>query len=472
MTGFFNYFDIKALNYMEYNIYDNSNELSLYILTSKDKVKEISSRLLVITGYDLTEFIGKSIDYVFKLIKLRKIEDHYIIVTKEFDVLEVYLNSDRNLYTFIKIQNVSIGEKFNNYENLHLNKGRGFAVYDASKLVLLKANNEYLNLLINQYGVEESYIGKSFYEISNNKLTYSRLLFFKKVIKTGNSLNIEIFKCETVLNKEILLEVTFIPIYENNKIKYIIESFTDVTERESQKKKVLLLEKQKEFFYFICHEFKMPLTVISSAIQMFKVTCLEEISPCSFKYVKKIKQASMQQLSLVNNLLEVLKSEEGQNKVYKKNLDLIRITKEIIDSVMVCATTKEIKIKFSSSIDEVIIGIDYEKYERILLNLISNALKFTDKLGCIYVNIDVVKNKVRIQVKDTGVGIAKEKQGIIFERFGQVNDTLTRENEGTGIGLYLVKQLITALDGTIDLTSKVGKGSCFSIFLPTEKASI
>jgi len=455
---------------MEYNLYGKSSELSLYMLTSKDtKVKEISTGLLILTGYELMDFMGKSIEDVFKLIKLRKIENHYILITKDFDVIEIYLNTNKNLYTFSQVQNGSMRDKFKYYADIHMNKGRGFAVYNVSKLVLLKANTEYENLLSKQYGVEDVQIGNTFYEISNNNLINSRLPFFKKVIKTGSLLNINLFKCETVLNKDVFLETTFIPIYENNQIKYIIESYYDVTERENQKEKILLLERQKEFFFFICHEFKMPLTVILSAIQMAKVVCKNELSPSCFKYIKKIKQASMQQLRLVNNILDVLKSDTGNTKVHKNNLDIVELSRAIIDSSSVYATTKGVNIKFSSSIDKLIIGIDHDKYERILLNLLSNAIKFTPKSKDIYVKIDVIETNVRIEVKDEGVGIAKDKLGVIFELFGQTNNSLTRENEGTGIGLYLAKQLIDVLDGQIEVTSKVWKGSSFIILLPNSK---
>lgn len=455
---------------MEYNLYENRNELSLYMLTSKDtKVNEISNGFLTLTGYEMMDFMGKSIDYVFKLIKLRKIEDYYILITKDFDVINIYLNIYKNLYTFSKVKNGSMREKFKYYDDIHINKGRGLAVYNVSKLVLLKANAEYENLLSKQYGVKDVQIGNTFYEISNNNLINSRLPFLKKVIKTGNVLNLEFFKCETVLNKDIFLETTFIPIYEDNQIKYIIESYYDVTERENQKGQNILLEKQKEFFFFICHEFKMPLTVILSAIQMVKGVCKSEVSPSCFKYTKKIKQASMQQLRLVNNILDVLKSDTGTTKLNKNNLDIIALSKAITDSSSVYAITKGVNIKFESSIDKLIIGIDNDKYERILLNLLSNAIKFTPKSKNICVKIDIIDTSVRIEVEDEGVGISKDKLGVIFELFGQTNNSLTRENEGTGIGLYLVKQLIDALDAQIEVISKVGKGSSFIILLPNSK---
>jgi signal transduction histidine kinase len=109
---------------------------------------------------------------------------------------------------------------------------------------------------------------------------------------------------------------------------------------------------------------------------------------------------------------------------------------------------------------------DYDKIERILLNLLSNAIKFTDSCGKIEVNVSDKKEYLTISVKDTGKGIPEEKFNTIFERFGQVNEVLTKRAEGSGIGLSLVKALIQAHDGKISVKSKIGEGSEFIIELP------
>jgi len=127
-----------------------------------------------------------------------------------------------------------------------------------------------------------------------------------------------------------------------------------------------------------------------------------------------------------------------------------------------------VNIECNPSSKEIYLGIDDEKYERILLNLLSNAIKFSPIKGNIYVNIEENDGLVSITVKDEGPGIPEDKQKVIFERFGQVNNSLTRESEGTGIGLYIVKLLVNALGGEINLESKVGQGSAFKVILPIE----
>ena len=103
---------------------------------------------------------------------------------------------------------------------------------------------------------------------------------------------------------------------------------------------------------------------------------------------------------------------------------------------------------------------------RILLNLLSNAIKFTESGKRIYINIYQKKDRIVLEVRDEGVGIAKDKQKIIFDRFGQADNKLTRNSEGTGIGLCLVKLLVNALGGDINVISKEGEGSRFIVSLP------
>lgn len=233
------------------------------------------------------------------------------------------------------------------------------------------------------------------------------------------------------------------------------------------------IEMKDEFLALISHEFKTPLTVINSAIQAMELLCKEELSTKAKGFLVKIRQNSYRQLRLVNNLLDITRFNAGQMKIHRANKDIIFLTKSITDSVQIYAQQKGINLTFSSTIKRREIGIDEEKYERILLNLLSNAIKFTPKGSSISVNVSqkIVENKcmVLIQVKDKGIGIPKDKIDLIFKRFGQVDNSLTRQAEGTGIGLSLVKMLVESQCGVITLDSKVGLGSSFNIMFPAKK---
>jgi len=126
---------------------------------------------------------------------------------------------------------------------------------------------------------------------------------------------------------------------------------------------------------------------------------------------------------------------------------------------------------FDTEVEERILACDGDKIERIMLNLISNSIKFTEPGGKILVNIYDKENEIIISVKDTGLGIPIEKQEQVFERFVQVDKSLVRNKDGSGIGLSLVKSLIEMHEGTIKLKSEWGKGSEFIIKLPVKVLS-
>jgi two-component system, sensor histidine kinase and response regulator len=231
------------------------------------------------------------------------------------------------------------------------------------------------------------------------------------------------------------------------------------------------LEMKDEFLSLVSHEFRTPLNVINSAIQAMTYICGGELSDKSKKYLGMIRQNTFRQLRLVNNLLDITRVNAGRIKINKSNIDIVFLTKAIIESVYTYASQKKIDVAFITLLEEKVIAIDEEKYERILLNLLSNAIKFTPEGNSIIVTLNAVKNRIYVKVRDSGIGIPEDKLDVIFERFGQVDSSLSRQAEGTGIGLSLVKKLTEALGGSISVNSKEGRGSTFTVVLPDEVIS-
>ncbi|MCR1935225.1 ATP-binding protein, partial [Clostridium tepidum] len=141
---------------------------------------------------------------------------------------------------------------------------------------------------------------------------------------------------------------------------------------------------------------------------------------------------------------------------------------EITLSVVYYAESKNINIIFDTDVEEKIMAVDPDKIERIILNLLSNAIKFTGNGGNIYVTIKDFGDNITISVKDTGIGIPKDKIQDIFDRFVQVDKTFRRDKEGSGIGLYLVKSFVNMHEGTVDIQSVLGKGTEFIISMPVK----
>lgn len=230
------------------------------------------------------------------------------------------------------------------------------------------------------------------------------------------------------------------------------------------------LEKiRTQFFANVSHEFRTPLNVILSSIQLCNLYLAKQKTPYSNnvdKHLKVMKQNCYRLLRLVNNLIDTTRIDVGFLDRHLKNHDIVKVIEDITMSVTEFTELKGIKMSFYTDVKKKVIACDEDKIERIMLNLISNAVKFTDPGGTISVTVRDNEGNINICVKDTGIGIPEEKRKSIFERFVQVEETLTRNYEGSGIGLSMVKAFVEMHDGYITVNSECGKGSEFIINLP------
>ncbi|MCY6371297.1 PAS domain-containing sensor histidine kinase [Clostridium ganghwense] len=282
------------------------------------------------------------------------------------------------------------------------------------------------------------------------------------------------------------VEINCTPIIKNGRVVKILCCARDITERNKMiemRKKAEVNQKllkeaveyeklRTEFFANISHEFRTPLNVVLGSIQLMDMY-LNNISYLGFyekfsKLNKSMKQNCYRLIRLVNNLIDVTKIDSGFLELNLTNCDIVKIVKDITLSVSDFAKLKSLNLQFDSDIHKKTIACDPDKIERILLNLLSNAIKFTKEGDKISVDIQNAKDTVIITVQDSGIGIKEEDKKVIFERFRQVNKSLTRENEGSGIGLSLVKSLIEMHEGDIDVESEYEKGSKFIIKLPVK----
>lgn len=246
------------------------------------------------------------------------------------------------------------------------------------------------------------------------------------------------------------------------KLKFQIEQ-----ERlEAQRLHNLDLMKMK-FFTNVSHEFRTPLSLIITPIEKL---IKESAQLNNKKQFELIHRNARRLLNLVNQLLDFRKLEEQELSLNKTTGDIIHFIKDISFSFSDIAENKQIVFSFNSSVDSVFTSFDHDKLERILFNLLSNAFKFTPIGGVINVLTEVitVDNQKMLQLKviDTGIGISKDKQEKIFDRFYQNTIPGSIVNQGSGIGLSIIKEFIKLHEGTIEVESDVDKGSCFIVFLP------
>jgi signal transduction histidine kinase len=357
------------------------------------------------------------------------------------------------------------------------------------------------------YVMKSSYMGKS--AMPHSEFGMKSLNKFLDIYdKNGSVMQFEdlpagrVLSGEIVMGRQLIVEfngrrkyfnVSGKPILDKEgKVIYGVLITHDVTERVEKEKKInlqqellLKVEKEKrevlenalamkdEFLSLISHEFKTPLNVIYSAVQLIEYVYMNKLPDSVKDLVKSIKQNTFRQLRLVNNLLDITRINSGKLKLNMRSIDIVLATEAITKSVKFYASQKNIELEFITNLSSKMISIDDEKYERVILNLLSNAIKFTPAGGRIKVQVeeDIKSSMIKILVIDTGIGIPTDKQELIFERFGQVDSNLSRQAEGTGIGLSLVKLIVDALGGTIKLESELGTGSIFIITLPVKKVT-
>lgn len=231
---------------------------------------------------------------------------------------------------------------------------------------------------------------------------------------------------------------------------------------------------KSEFIANMSHELRTPINVILGALQLFDMYIKNDLNSNKDKVVrhlKSMKQNSLRLLRLVNNIIDTTKIDTGFFEPKLRIHNIVHVIEEITLSVSEYAKQKSIQLVFNTDIEEKFMIFDIDMIERIMLNLLSNALKFTKTNGHIHVNVYDKAEFIIVSVQDNGMGIEEDKQSVIFERYKQGTKLLTREHEGSGIGLSLTKSLVEILGGNIMVNSEYGKGSEFVVTLPAKVLS-
>ncbi len=235
--------------------------------------------------------------------------------------------------------------------------------------------------------------------------------------------------------------------------------------QESNAKLKTLDELKTQFFANVNHELRTPLTLMMAPLDPLIAGQMGKISVKNKKTLSTIKRNGFKLLKLINNLLDLSKLEEGKMRLKIKTIDFVEYINSLLASVKPLADNKDIKLYFQHPSQKLKMSVDPDQFEKVVLNLLSNAIKFTQENGRITVFIEEDKSKTALIVEDTGRGIPKDMLKTIFDRFSQVDGSLSRSHEGTGIGLSLVNEIVKVHGGKVHAESREGKGAKFIVDL-------
>ncbi|PWN71940.1 hybrid sensor histidine kinase/response regulator [Chryseobacterium phosphatilyticum] len=284
---------------------------------------------------------------------------------------------------------------------------------------------------------------------------------FERARKRGKALELEV-RIKNIRSEDYryhLLRVT--PVYDEGRIKNWVGTFTDI---DGQKK----AEKEKdEFLSIASHELKTPLTSIKAYIQLLDRKLKLDKDSSEAGFVAKAQNQIEKLNTLITDLLDVSKIENGKLKINKKSVNLEHVISNAIDTILQTHDENKVKIDRHGVKPDILIPLDEIRIEQVLINFLTNAIKYSPHNNQVIVTtfVDEEAQEVRVSVTDFGIGIPDFKQGAVFKKFYRVEES-SLQFQGMGIGLFICSEIIKQHHGSVGVSSVINEGSTFYFTLP------
>lgn len=321
---------------------------------------------------------------------------------------------------------------------------------------------------------EEKMLNQKLIDIAPDLKDIPRYKIYQDVIKNGNS-----YQFSDIVSKTIFKDINIsLKVFKVSDGMGMI--LNDITISKNKEKELIRAKEQAEasikakemFLANMSHEIRTPMNAI---LGMSEILYKTDLSERQIKYLDVITKSSENLLVIINDILDLSKIEAGKLVIENIAFQLIKTIESTIHIAQYKAREKDLNLTLSypPSIKDLVVWGDSVRLNQIILNLINNGLKFTHK-GGVEVILSILEEdsktiKLKFNVKDTGIGIRKEKLDSIFNNFTQADDSTTRQFGGTGLGLAICENLINMMKGKIGVTSKVDKGSVFYFILTFKK---
>jgi len=262
-------------------------------------------------------------------------------------------------------------------------------------------------------------------------------------------------------------------IFSEGKNLFLL-SIEDITQQKNVEEKLkkhtaeieIANKSKSDFLANMSHELRTPLNAIIGFSELLKDEIIGQLLPKQKNYITDIFLSGKHLLSLLNDILDLSKIEAGKMTLELEKTEIPLLFERSLSIVKEKALRHNIKLKLDIEEDVRQIYVDTRKMKQIIYNLLSNAVKFTPDGGRIYIKVKRVSNLLEFSVEDTGIGISKENIKKVFSPFVQLESSMNRKHEGTGLGLSLLKCIVELHEGSVEVKSELGKGSCFTVRIP------
>jgi len=273
-----------------------------------------------------------------------------------------------------------------------------------------------------------------------------------------------LFREELIIRKNLILEVTTVPIIREEEKLGTLVILHDITREK-------MIEAMKsEFVSIAAHQLRTPLSAVKWTLRMFLDEDFGEITPEQREYLEKTYLSNERMINLVNDLLNVSRIEEGRY-LYKPVLTNIENEVQfVLDSYKEEIDKKQIKFEFKKPKEKLPKArADVEKIRLVISNLLDNAIRYTLPGGRVTLFLNCISKEIEFSIKDTGVGIPEDQKGRVFTKFFRGANVIKMETEGSGLGLFITKNIVEAHGGKIWFETQEGKGTTFYFTLPAQE---
>lgn len=243
-------------------------------------------------------------------------------------------------------------------------------------------------------------------------------------------------------------------------------------QEEKRLKEAIEYEKiRSNFFSNISHELRTPVNLIYSSLQLIQMynESNYEKNPVVDKYYETMKKNCLRLVRLINNIIDVTRMDTGYYSPNYSQVEVVSTIEDLTQSVVDYIKDRKISIVFDTDVEEKVMNVDKALLERMLLNILSNSVKFSKEEGNIEITLSDKRDGIEIKVQDDGVGIPKENLANIFDKFVQVDKSLRRNTEGSGLGLAITKSIVDIHKGKINIISSEKGGCTTTVYIPDKK---